>query len=83
MNGFELWWNHPAEQQRLLDLIRDTGAEGAPFLAGDTHWAELSGMEHPGLNPLDGLAGSAINQRWEPVGTNEFRLTLASPVPSP
>lgn len=82
MNGFELWWNYPAEQQRLLDLIRDTGAEGVVFLAGDTHWAELAVMERPGLYPLYELTGSAINQSWEPAGPNDLRLFEAYPHPN-
>lgn len=81
-NGFELWWNYPAEQQRLLDLIRETRAEGVVFVAGDTHYAELALMERPGLYPLYELTGSAINQSWEPPGPNGLRLFQAYPHPN-
>ncbi|CAN5494310.1 hypothetical protein BH23VER1_BH23VER1_24120 [soil metagenome] len=82
LNGFELWHNYPAEQQRLLQLIRDTRAEGMLFLAGDTHWAELSVLESPDLYPLYELTSSAINQSWDPPGGNSRRLFAAYPHPN-
>jgi alkaline phosphatase D len=82
LNGFELWHNYPAEQERLLQLIRNTRAEGVIFLAGDTHWAELSVLEPPGIYPLYELTGSAINQSWDPPGGNARRLFSAYPHPN-
>ncbi len=40
--GWETWSNFPAEQQRLIDLITTTHANGVLFLTGDTHHAQFS-----------------------------------------
>ena len=40
--GWETWSNFPAEQQRLIDLITTTRANGVLFLTGDTHHAQFS-----------------------------------------
>lgn len=40
--GWETWSNFPAEQQRLIDLITTTRANGVIFLTGDTHHAQFS-----------------------------------------
>jgi len=41
-HGWESWGNFPAERDRLLDLIRETQAEGVVFASGDRHFTELS-----------------------------------------
>lgn len=81
-NGFETWANYPKEQQRFLDLIRKTRAEGVLFLSGDTHYAELDLMEEEGLYPLYDLTASAINQTWDPPGPSTNRIFPAYPHPN-
>jgi alkaline phosphatase D len=51
-HGWEKWGNFPRERQRLLALIRGTGAQGVVFLSGDRHLAEISRL--PGGHP-DGV----------------------------
>lgn len=40
--GWETWINFPLEEQRLIDLITTTRANGVIFLTGDTHHAQFS-----------------------------------------
>jgi alkaline phosphatase D len=81
-NGFETWANYPKEQQRLIDLIKSTKAEGVLFLSGDTHYAELDLLELEGLYPLYDLTASAINQTWDPAGPSTNRLFPAYQFPN-
>lgn len=74
--GSEAWANLPHEKERLLKLIRSTGAEGIVFLSGDRHWCELSKMDGPLGYPLYELTASAMTQ-VHPRGTptpNRYRL---------
>lgn len=63
---FEKWANFPRERQRLLRLIRETGAAGVIFISGDRHMAELSKMDAGVGYTLYDLTSSALNQtsRW-------------------
>jgi alkaline phosphatase D len=61
--GHEQWANFPAERQRLFDLIRETGANGAVFVSGDPHFSEYSKLDGAGLPyPLWDMTSSALNQ---------------------
>lgn len=44
-HGFECWGNFPHERRRMLELIRETEAEGVLFVSGDRHHAELSVLD--------------------------------------
>ena len=41
-SGSECWGNFPLERERLLRLIRESGARGVMFISGDRHLAEIS-----------------------------------------
>jgi alkaline phosphatase D len=74
-SGGEAWANLPREKQRLLDLLRDTRANGVLFISGDRHWAELSRLDRPGDYPLHDLTSSALTEEHK-RGTptpNRFR----------
>jgi alkaline phosphatase D len=58
-HGWETWGNFPKERQRLIDLIRATGANGVVIISGDRHSAELSCIR-PG-RPTTGVVGSDQN----------------------
>ncbi len=73
-NGHETWANLPKERERFFDLLRSTRAEGVILLSGDTHWAELSLEERPGLYPIYDLTSSGLNQGWPQLGANPNRL---------
>ena len=66
-HGWETWGNFPAERERLLALIANTGAEGVVFLSGDRHTAEFSVQPpvHDGRHPrypLYDLTSSSLNK---------------------
>ncbi len=62
-HGWEKWGNFPAERQRMVNLIRDTKANGVVFVSGDRHLAELSKMADAGVPyPLYDLTASSLNQ---------------------
>ncbi len=77
--GQESWSNFPHERQRLLNLIKNTRAGGVVLLSGDRHWAELSQVDHPGIeNPLVELTSSSFNQ-VHPRGTPTDNANRADP----
>jgi alkaline phosphatase D len=76
-NGYEAWANMPREQERFLKLLEATKAEGVILLSGDTHYAEVSLIEHPGMYPLYDLTASSLNQKWDPAGANPNRIGQA------
>ena len=76
-NGYEAWANLPKEQERFLKLLEKTKSEGVVLLSGDTHWAEVSLIERPGLYPLYDLTSSSLNQKWDPAGVNPNRIGKA------
>jgi alkaline phosphatase D len=73
-NGWESWTNLPAEQQRMIDLIRDTQANGVLFISGDVHWAEISRRDVEGLYPLYDVTASGLTEEWHNVEPNRFRV---------
>ncbi len=73
--GQETWSNLPQERQRLIDLIRETGAGGVIIVSGDRHWSEVSVTEEKTAYPLVDITSSSLNQT-HPRGTpteNRFR----------
>lgn len=73
-NGYEAWANFPLEQQRMLDLIKKTKAEGVIFLSGDVHYAEISKLKTPGLYPIYDITSSGITSRWDFATPNANRI---------
>jgi alkaline phosphatase D len=73
-NGHEAWANLPRERERFFELLKSTRAEGVILLSGDTHWAELSLEERPGLYPIHDLTSSGLNQGWPQLGANPNRI---------
>jgi alkaline phosphatase D len=72
-NYWEAWANFPLEMKKMFDVIRDTRAEGVVFLSGDTHFAELSMRNEPGLYPIYDLTASSINQPQQGAPSNAQR----------
>lgn len=73
-NGYESWTNLPAEQQKMIDLILHTRAEGVIFVSGDVHWAEISRRDVEGGYPLYDVTASGINQDWPSTEPNKYRV---------
>lgn len=77
-NGWESWTNLPAEQERFLQLIRDTEADGVLFLSGDVHWGEISIREDlPGLYPIIDVTSSGLTNTWPTLEDNKYRYRKA------
>ena len=75
-NGMEGWALWPAEQRRMVELIRATRAEGVVFISGDVHYAEVSVLRAPGVYPLYDFVSSGLTQAhgWDLVPANGNRL---------
>jgi len=73
-NGYESWTNLPREQQRCIDLIRSTRANGVVFISGDVHWAEISRRDIPDSYPLYDITASGITETWPHLEANRHRV---------
>jgi alkaline phosphatase D len=73
-NGYEAWANFPHEQQRMLDLIKQTKASGVLFLTGDVHYAEISVLREVGLYPIFDITSSGITSTWDFPTPNKNRI---------
>lgn len=71
--GWECWANFPHERERLIRLIRETGANGVVFLSGDMHYAEMSRLEVPGAYPLWDATSSGLTEVWNIPTPNRNR----------
>jgi alkaline phosphatase D len=73
-NGYEAWANFPYEQQKMLDLIRETKAKGVIFMSGDVHYAEISKLNSPNLYPIYDVTASGITSTWYFATPNKNRI---------
>jgi alkaline phosphatase D len=76
-HAFEKWMNFPKERDRLVQVLRDTKANGVVFLSGDRHLGELSQMDAGLGYPLFDLTSSGLNmatKRWRPAEKNTHRV---------
>lgn len=71
--GWESWNNFPHDQQRLIGLIRDTGAKNVVFVSGDTHYGELSKLDVNVPYPLYDLTSSGLTEVWKVPVPNALR----------
>ena len=73
-NGWESWTNVPHEQQKMLNLIKETKANGVVFISGDVHWGEISKFENRTTYPIYDVTSSGITQTWYNTESNENRI---------
>lgn len=73
-NGYESWANFPHEQQRFLDLIKETKANGVVFITGDVHYAEISKLKEPDLYPIYDVTSSGLSSTWYFATPNKNRI---------
>ncbi len=73
---FETWSKFPKAKKQMMNLIKETQAEGVIFIAGDQHYGEVSRV--PGLIGYDAIEFMfcGINQEEEHV----FNSSRVSPV---
>ncbi len=73
-NGYEAWANFPHEQNRMLDVIQKTRANGVLFLSGDVHYAEISRLKKEGMYDLYDFTSSGITSTWHFATPNRNRI---------
>lgn len=73
-NGWESWTNLPHEQNRMIELIRATRANGVVFISGDVHWGEISRREVEGGYPIYDVTSSGLTETWPTVEPNRYRV---------
>ena len=73
-NGYESWANYPHEQERLVQLIRETRADHVVFISGDVHYAEISKLEHAANYPLYDITSSGLSETWLFAAPNINRI---------
>ncbi len=73
-NGYEAWANFPNEQQKMLDLLKSTKANGVLFISGDVHYAEISKIEEEGLYPIYDVTSSGLSSTWHFATPNSNRI---------
>jgi alkaline phosphatase D len=73
-NGWESWTNVPYEQQKFVDLIAKTKANGVIFLSGDVHWGEISKMPTDKTYPIFDITSSGITETWPNTEPNKYRI---------
>ena len=78
-NGWESWNNLPAEQRKMIELIRSTEAGGVVFISGDVHWGEISKREPEGGYPLYDITASGLTETWPEIDPNRYRVGSAVP----
>ena len=73
-NGYEAWANFPREQQRMLELIKRTKAQGVLFISGDVHYAEISKLTSEGLYSIYDITASGLSSTWHFATPNRHRI---------
>lgn len=73
-NGWESWTNLPREQEKFLQLLRETRANGVIFISGDVHWGEISRRELTPQYPLYDVTASGLTETWPTLEPNRFRV---------
>jgi alkaline phosphatase D len=73
-NGYEAWANFPGEQKRMLELIKETKANGVFFISGDVHYSELSRLTNQDSYPIYDLTCSGLTEEWKFAAPNKYRI---------
>jgi alkaline phosphatase D len=73
-NGMESWSNYPYEQDKMLNLLKNTGAEHSIFLSGDVHYADISRRYYNALYPIYDFTSSGLTQIDPESARNIYRL---------
>lgn len=76
--GMDEWGLFPHERERLLALIRNTGANGVILLSGNVHYAELS-RSNEGPYPLYDFTSSGLTHVEAKYAAAPNRHRLAGP----
>ena len=80
-HGFEAWATMPMQQQRLYQLVRETGAEGVLFVSGDRHAAFLYRDDAALPYPAYEITASSLNVSFAQTSTEMDRAQLGEGYP--
>ncbi len=72
-NGYEAWANFPHEQNKMLELIKKTKANGVIFLTGDVHYSEISKLKTD-FYPIYDFTSSGLSSTWKFATPNKNRI---------
>ena len=72
-NGYEAWANFPHEQNRMLELIKETRANGVVFISGDVHYSEISKLTTD-FYPIYDFTSSGLSSTWYFATPNRNRI---------
>jgi alkaline phosphatase D len=78
-HGFERWGNLPRERDRLLDLIRQSGARGVVLLSGDRHMGALYNRSLGAGRILPEATSSSLNRSYGPSQDGQTPELLTVP----
>ncbi len=76
-NGWEAWMNFPHETEKMLQLIRQTKANGVFFVSGDIHHGEFSKRNASGLYPIYDFTTSGMTHSVWFANKNKYRMGTA------
>ena len=58
----------------MLELIKNTRANGVVFISGDVHWGEISKLVTDDLYPIYDITSSGLTQTWPNTEPNKNRI---------
>ena len=59
---YEKWSNFPKEKERMIQLLKKTGAKNLFIVSGDMHVGSIAKMDIKGWGPLFDITASGINR---------------------
>lgn len=76
--GWESWANFPEDRQRLINLIEQHADVPTLIVSGDTHWSEISQVQHASLPwPITDVTSSGLTEEWHAISPNRHRVSEA------
>ncbi|MBP6049308.1 MAG: alkaline phosphatase family protein [Chitinophagales bacterium] len=77
-DGSENWAILPLEKQKMLDLIKSTGANGVFFLSGDVHYGEMTKIQPAGMYPIYDVTASGITHHEGKIPTRNDNIRVGN-----
>lgn len=78
-HGFERWGNLPRERERLIQLIKSSGARGVVLLSGDRHMGALYNRSLGAGRILPEITSSSLNRSYGPSQDGQTPELLTAP----
>ncbi|MEW5965064.1 MAG: alkaline phosphatase D family protein [Pseudomonadota bacterium] len=78
-HGFERWGNLPRERERLIGLVKSSGAKGVVLLSGDRHMGALYNRSLGAGRILPEITSSSLNRSYGPSQDGQTPELLTAP----